>query len=269
MGRGDRRGAPAREPGRPAGRLLHGVHPVIEALRAGRRPLVRVLVRRGARRGDRARLAAAAKAAGVGLEELAPEAFDALAPPGVPTQGVLLRAGPLPEVSLDELAAGAARPRTLVALDGVEDPQNLGAIIRCAEASGAAGLLLTRRRAPPLGPAVARASSGAVEWLPVARVANLRQALERLKQRGFWIYGCDPTGETGLFELPDRWLGDARVVVLGAEGRGLRPGVREALDYRLGIPMAGRVGSLNVAAAAAVVLFELRRRGGGPPQLPR
>jgi 23S rRNA (guanosine2251-2'-O)-methyltransferase len=121
-------------------------------------------------------------------------------------------------------------------------------------------MILTRRRAPPLSPAVARASAGAIEWLPVARVANLPRALNELKSKGFWVFGCDPGAPDALFELPDRLLRGDRVVVLGAEGKGLRRGVDQMLDHRVRVPMAGRVASLNVAAAAAVLLFEFRRR---------
>jgi 23S rRNA (guanosine2251-2'-O)-methyltransferase len=172
----------------------------------------------------------------------------------------VLEAGPLPEVPIDELIRGEAGSRTLVALDGVEDPQNLGAIARVADAAGVSGLVLTRHRAPPLSPAVSRASAGAIEWLPVARVANLNRSLNQLKNKGFWTFGCDPAGELELFALPDRVVAGDRVVVLGAEGRGLRQGVLRELDHSLRIPMGGRVGSLNVSTAAAVVLFELSRR---------
>jgi 23S rRNA (guanosine2251-2'-O)-methyltransferase len=251
----------ARERGR-ASRVdveLYGVHPVLEALRARRRPLHRVLLRKGSRRPEFERIRAAAEAAGVPIEERRAEQLASDVPPGATTQGVLLRAGPLPEVLLESLATGEGR-RTLVALDGVEDPQNVGAIARVAEAAGAAGLLLTRRHAPPLGAAVSRASAGAIEWLPTARVPNLGRALNALKKQGFWVFGCAPEATEDLFALPERSLAQATVVVLGAEGRGLRPGILRTLDHRVRIPMAGRVGSLNVAAAAAVVLFELRRR---------
>ena len=149
---------------------------------------------------------------------------------------------------------------TLVALDGVEDPQNLGAIVRVAEAAGVHGLILTRRRAPQLTAAVARASAGAIEWLPVGRVGNLTRSLESLKERGYWVFGASPTATDDLYELPDRVVSGNRVVVLGAEGRGIRPGVEGALDHVVQIPMGGRVGSLNVSTAAAIVLFELKRR---------
>lgn len=240
-----------------AGGPIYGVHPVLEALRAGRRSLERVRLRQGLRRPGIDEIRAAADAAGVPVQEVDPEGLLAGVPEGASTQGVVLEAGSLPELALDALAA---RPGLVVALDGVEDPQNVGSIIRVAEAAGASGLVLTRRHAPPLGPAVARASAGAVEWLPVARVPNLGRALNTLKDKGFWVFGSDPEAELSLFELPDRVLGESQVVVLGAEGRGLRPGILKTLDHRVSIPMTGRVASLNVAAAAAVLLFELRRR---------
>jgi 23S rRNA (guanosine2251-2'-O)-methyltransferase len=244
-------------PPRGAAGALYGVHPVLEALRARRRSFERVRLRRGLRRPGIDEIRAAAESAGVPVEEVEPEALLAGIPETASTQGVLLDAGPLPEVSLDSLAA---EPGLIVALDGVEDPQNVGAIARVAEAVGARGLVLTRRHAPPLGPVVSRSSAGAIEWLPTARVPNLGRALKALKEKGFWVFGCDPEASAGLFDLDARVLGGGQVVVLGAEGRGLRPGILRVLDHRVQIPMRGRVDSLNVATAAAVMLFELRRR---------
>jgi 23S rRNA (guanosine2251-2'-O)-methyltransferase len=214
----------------------------------------------GSRRPELAELIAAADAAGVPVREVPPEDLGPDAASDRSGQGVELEAGPLPEVALEELSQPAPSPRTLVALDGVEDPQNVGAIARVAEAAGARGLILTRRRSPPLSAAVARASAGAIEWLPVARVPNLPRALNQLKSNGFWVFGSDPDAPDGLFDLPDRLVSGDRVVVLGAEGRGLRRGIEQVLDHRVRIPMAGRVDSLNVSAAAAVVLFEFLRR---------
>jgi len=128
--------------------------------------------------------------------------------------------------------------------------------------------VLTHRHAPPLSPAVSRASAGAIEWLPVARTPNLRRALKWLKENEFWIFGADPEGGRDAFALPPGWRRGRRVLVLGAEGRGLRPGVAEEVDHRVRIPMAGRVASLNVATAAAVLLFELARGPTGEPQEP-
>jgi 23S rRNA (guanosine2251-2'-O)-methyltransferase len=244
----------------PAPELIFGLHPVLEALRAGRRRLVRLRIQEDLKRGELAELA---RAAGVTVERVSRQKLDAGLPSGAKSQGVVLQAGPLPAPSLEELqtlASPTGGSRRLVALDGVEDPQNLGAIIRVAEAAGALGLILTARRAPPLGVAVARASAGAVEHLPVSRVGNLRRALDQLKKGGFWIIGADAEAGADLFATQDRiWQGDL-VLVFGAEGRGLRRGVVQLLDHRVRVPMAGRVASLNVAAAAAVVLFETVRR---------
>jgi 23S rRNA (guanosine2251-2'-O)-methyltransferase len=239
---------------RPALQRIVGVHPVLEALRARRRPLHGLYLRRGSR--ELGPLREAARQAGLEVRELEPAELARLLPPGVRDQGVVLEAGPLPEATLAELAATR---RTLVALDGVEDPQNLGALIRVAEAAGAAGLVLTERRAPELSAAVAKASAGAVEWLPVARVVNLNRALKYLKNEGFWIYGGVAGGGLDALRADPAGLPAPRVLVLGGEGQGLRRSVREALDFALSIPMAGQVASLNVAAAGAVLLFELAR----------
>lgn len=237
---------------------IEGLHPALEALRARRRRLLRLRIRPGFRHPELDTLRAAADAAGVPVAALErgpqTDAQDA----GL--RSVVLEAGPLPELDLAELIRAQGASETLVALDGVEDPQNLGAIARVVEAVAADGLVLTRRRSPPLSPAVARASAGAIEWLPVARVPNLARALDELKTRGFWVFGAEVEEGEDLFRLPDRALRGKRIVVFGAEGRGLRPSVARGLDHRVRIPLAGRVASLNVSTAAAVVLFELARR---------
>jgi 23S rRNA (guanosine2251-2'-O)-methyltransferase len=235
------------------GERLIGIHPVREALRARRRTLRRVWIAGGAGRRHLDEIRALAQEAGVPVEVVEDPGQHGRHP-------AELEAGPLPEVSVEELAAFAGESARLVALDEVEDPQNLGALCRVAEASGVRGLILTRRHAPPLSPAVSRASAGALEHLPVARVPNLRRALNHLKSQGYWILGADLDAPADLFELPDRLLEGRLVVVLGGEGRGIRAGVRDCLDHRARIPMAGRVGSLNVSTAGAVVLFELLRR---------
>jgi 23S rRNA (guanosine2251-2'-O)-methyltransferase len=140
-------------------------------------------------------------------------------------------------------------------------------VARVADAAGVGGLVLPERRVAPLSPAAIRASAGALEHLPVARVTNLARGLNLLKEKDFWIHGADPGAPLELFGLPDRQLDGRLVLVLGAEGRGLRPGVRAALDVVYRIPLSGAVASLNVATAAAVGLFEWRRRRPtGPPE---
>jgi len=159
-------------------------------------------------------------------------------------------------VDVDDLLARSAAP-FLVLLDEVEDPQNVGAIIRTAEAAGADGLVLTERHSAGVTETVMEVSAGAAEHLPVARVKNLSQAMEDLKKRGLWLVGA----EAGS---PDTWLAfDYTVpvgIVLGSEGRGLRRLTRERCDKVLSLPLFGRVNSLNVAAAAAVFFFEVVRQ---------
>lgn len=235
---------------------LSGVHSVLEALRAGRRELRRLELRAG--RQERAEL--------VEIRRLAEERKLPITELRVPgggrdeSQGVRLEAGALPEFDLEPLLSLVrGESPWLVALDGVEDPHNVGAVARVAEACGCSGLLLTRRHAPPLSPAVSRASAGAIEHLPVGRVPNLKRALEALREYGYWSIGADGAGDS-LYEMGERsWKGPL-VFVLGAEGRGLRSGVLEAVDFRVGIPMLGQVASLNVSTAAAVLLFEGVRR---------
>ena len=237
--------------------VLTGFHPVREALRARRRKLGRLRLE-GSPRPEWEELRALAEEAGVRvIEELAPaQGSDATRAPWV-----RLEAGPIPEVDLPTLVSGAPiPPHTLLALDGVEDPQNLGAMARVADACGVGGLVLTHRHAPPLSDAVSRASAGAIEWLPVCRVPNLVRALRSLKEQGFWVVGADLEAETDLFSAPDAWLRPPRVLVMGSEGSGLRRSVTDAIDHRVRIPMSGRIDSLNVSTAAAVILFELGRR---------
>lgn len=257
--------------GRRAGRggapleRLYGVHPVREALRARRRRLLRLWLREGVR-GGAAALRAAAERIGVPVSTTSRAELELLLAPGAAAahQGVVLEVGSLPCLTLEALLGrGEAGARRLVALDGVEDPQNLGSIARSAEVSGAGGLLLPERRAAPPSPAASRASAGALEHLPLGRVTNLGRALDALAGAGFWRVGADPEEGVDLFATPAHvWRGDL-VLVFGAEGRGLRPGVARRLDHRIAIPRAGKVASLNVAAAAAVVLFEALRRSRG------
>ena len=251
-----RRGSPRK---RPSFERLSGLHSCFEALRAGRRKFGTLLVKPGAeRRPEVARVVELAQNRGVPVLE---RDFDpGFAGEGINTQGVVLEAGPIEELEVEALAEPAQGPRLLIALDGVEDPQNVGALARVAEAAGCRGMLLSRRRAPPLSPTVARASAGAIEWLPVARVTNLSRGLNYLKNQGFWVVGADPAAPESLFCVPDRVLRGDLVVVMGAEGRGLRPEVEKWVDHPVRIEMQGEVASLNVSTAAAVLLFELQRR---------
>src|ERR1700743_661246 len=157
------------------------------------------------------------------------------------------------------------QPRLVLALDGVEDPQNLGALLRVADGAGVDGVVLTERRSAPLSPVAVKASAGAAEHLRIARVVNLVRALEELKKQNLWIIGLDERGESDYDQFD--FSGDC-VLVLGREGAGLHDLVKRTCDHMLRIPMAGGVSSLNVSTAGAVVLYEAfrqRRRASAPP----
>lgn len=176
-------------------------------------------------------------------------------------QGVVARAAPLPESDLDDLVAGPpdGPPAFLVALDGVTDPGNLGAVLRSAEGAGATGVILPRHRAARVTPTAAKAAAGAIEHLPMALVGGLPAALARLRDRGVWVVGLDAGGDHELFDLP--LTADQPVaLVLGAEGAGLSRLVRRRCDAVASIPLLGHLGSLNVSAAGALACYEVTRR---------
>lgn len=175
-------------------------------------------------------------------------------------QGICAEAGGYPYASAEELLAG--EDPLVVALDQVQDPQNLGSICRTAECAGAAGVVIGERRAAEVTPAVCKASAGAVEHLKVARVRNIADFLGEARGAGCWCYGA--SGEAKVaYDAPD-YSGGGVVLVLGSEGRGLRPRVAGACDELIALPVRGTVGSLGVSAAAAAVLYEIlqNRRGG-------
>ncbi len=233
-------------------RLIAGIHPVREALRA-RRSLDKILVAKGASSPRIQEIIDLSRAASVPVRFEPREILDR-ASKGVPHQGVIAFGAARVCVELNDVIAGAT---LLVVLDGIEDPHNLGAIIRTAHAAGANAVIIPERRSAPLTETVDRASAGALEYLPVSRVTNVSQTLERLKENGFWIYGLDERGP----ELYDRVeYGTPTVVVLGAEGSGLHQNVQKHCDVLVRIPMTGPVSSLNVSVAAGVILFEWRRR---------
>lgn len=174
-------------------------------------------------------------------------------------QGIVAEVDPYGYASPDSLLG--LPDALIVALDQIQDPQNLGAVCRSAEAAGATGVVIPARRAVQVTAAVCRASAGAVEHLSVARVPNLANWLSRAKENGFWVYGADQRA-TATYDTVD--LGGSVVLVLGAEGKGVRPRVAASCDATIAIPQRGKVGSLNVAAAAAVLLFEaIRQRRSG------
>jgi 23S rRNA (guanosine2251-2'-O)-methyltransferase len=176
-------------------------------------------------------------------------------------QGVLAHAAEIPEADLGELlrvGPGAGKPPFLVAVDGVTDPGNLGAIIRSCDGAGVSGVLLPRHRSVHVTPTVAKASAGAVEYVPMALVPGLPAALKQLSERGIWVVGLDDGADRSLYEIGSLAT-EPICIVLGAEGAGLSRLVRERCDSIVSIPMAGRVSSLNVSTAAAISLYEVSR----------
>ncbi|MBM3779822.1 MAG: 23S rRNA (guanosine(2251)-2'-O)-methyltransferase RlmB [Acidimicrobiia bacterium] len=237
--------------------IIYGINPVREALLAGHVVELRVGPRTDNRMDE---LIEAARQAGVRVQRLPREALDRQARGGV-HQGVVAQLAERPRLRVRDLVAAARSPALFVVLDGVEDPHNVGAVARSAEAAGADGLIRQQRRAAALDGAAAKAAAGALDHLRVADVVNVARAIEDLKEAGIWTIGL--AGDAGTswtaidFRLPS-------AIVLGGEGQGLRRLVRERCDRLAAIPMLGRVQSLNVSAAAAVVLFEAVRQRREP-----
>lgn len=238
--------------------ILAGVHPVLEALRAGQ-PLNKIWLARGTGRREVGEILRLARQNGIPVHRVDPEHLKRLAP-GTYAQGVAAQVAPKAYLSLEEVLSSAAsrrEPAFILALDGVEDPQNFGAILRSAEAAGVHGVVVPAWRAAPVTAAVARASAGALHHVPLARVSNLARALERLRAAGLTAIGLAGEAGTDFFSLS---LLDPLVLVVGSEGRGLKRLVREKCDVLAALPMRGKVNSLNVAAATAVALYEVVRQ---------
>ena len=233
--------------------LIYGLNPVLEALRAGRVIAIRMSS------SDRERLRAVrqlAESAGVAVRSAEVAELDRAARGGA-HQGVVAELRAAEEYTPQELVAGAAGAPLLVVLDGIEDPHNLGAIVRSVDAAGADGIIRQTRHAARLDGAAAKASAGAVAHVKIAEVVNISRAIGELKDAGVWTVGLDADARETHDQI-DLTLPTA--IVLGAEGQGLRRLVRESCDRLVSIPMRGHVSSLNVSVAAAVVLFEAVRQ---------
>ena len=232
--------------------VIPGVHPVREALRAGR-TLDRVVIAKGAGGAKIQEIIALCKQQGIPVRFEPREAVER-ASHGAVHQGIVAYG---PDKSLPSEGDLLAKSRCVVILDGVEDPHNLGAIIRTAHAAGADAILIPDRRAAGVTETVTKASAGAIEHLPVVKIGNVRQELEKLKEQRFWIYGLD---ERGMVDYDKVDYAAPTVFVLGGEGKGLHEHVRKQCDFLIRIPMAGAIASLNVSVAAGVVLFDWRRK---------
>lgn len=238
---------------------LEGRRTVIEALRAGR-PLRKILLADSVRGSPEiAELTSLASRRGVKVDRVPMREIDQRAQGPAP-QGVIALAPPLRYADLDEplaLAEQRGERALLVALDGVTDPRNVGAVARTAEAAGAHGLVLPERRSADVTPIVEKTAAGALAHLPVVKVGNLSNALETLRRRGVWIVALDATASTAVWDL--NLADEPLCLVVGAEGRGVSRLVLDRSDAAVRIPMHGRVSSLNVSVAAGVALFEIVR----------
>lgn len=241
---------------------LYGRQAVREALRAGRRRAIRLLLAEGVREtGIIAEIMALAEKAGCAVQRVERRELDRL---GVKHQGVVLEASPYPYADLAAILALAEQrgePPLLLVLDHLEDPRNVGALLRTAEAAGVHGAVLPKRRSAAITPAASDASAGAVEHLLVAQVTNLARTLSELKQAGLWVAGLESLPEAQPYDTVD--LSGPLALVVGSEGRGLSRLVRERCDWLLKLPMLGRVGSLNAAVAGSIVLYWVVRCRAG------
>lgn len=237
--------------------ILLGLNPVREALKGGR-PVDKVLLAQGDRSPRTAEIAGLAREKGVPVMKVDRARLDTLSG-NARHQGVLAYVAAREYATVEEILRGAGDSPLLMLLDEINDPHNLGAVLRTAEAAGVNGVVIPRRRSVSLTPAVARVSAGAVEYVPVARVANLVQTIDMLKERGLWVVGADAGG-------PDLYwrarLDGPLALVVGGEDKGLGRLVREKCDLLVRLPMMGRINSLNASVAAALLMYEVLRQRG-------
>lgn len=237
--------------------LIFGRNVVMEALKSGR-SMEKIFLRKGDREGSVKVIAARAKEMGIPFVEVASVRLDEMTGGGA-HQGVAALVSAIPYHSLDELVSMAeakGESPFFVILDDINDPHNLGAILRSAECCGVNGVILPKRHSAPLSSVALKASAGAANYLPIAKVTNISDAMDRLKEKGIWIYGAEAGGQP----LFDSDMTGSTAVVMGSEGNGLSRLVRAKCDFILSIPMYGKINSFNVSCAASVILTEAARQ---------
>lgn len=247
---------------------IFGRRAVLEALLAGRRRISRIILARGLKGSTFREILDEAEKFGIPIQECERKRLDVMA--GTEHhQGILALAAAMADEGLASILARAqlAREEPFVLMaDGVTDPQNLGALIRSAEAAGVHGVVVPDRKSAPVDRATAKASAGAVEHIAICHVGNMGQAILRLKQEGIKVFAADI--DAGAISMYDADLSGGVAIVIGSEGRGLSPVLKDRCDARVRIPMRGRMKSLNASAAAAVLLFEVVRRRIARPSGP-
>ena len=238
-------------------RLIYGVLPVLEALRANSRRIDKILIVDGAKEQRLNEIFDLARRNSILIDRVSRENLSRLVGGGANHQGVAAMTASADYVSVDEIFDSIDGEAILVVLDGIEDPRNLGAILRTVECAGANGVFLPERRAVGLTDTVAKSSAGATEYVKVAKVTNLNRLIDELKERKIWVVGASGDAEMNY----DEWdWKQPSALVLGAEGSGLHRLVAENCDVLVKIPMCGKIESLNVSVAAGVILFEAKRQ---------
>ncbi len=236
--------------------IIYGINPALEALEGDGSVIQKVVVARG-RSGEKFhKLLSIARQKNIDVEFREREYLDRLAGRAA-HQGVVCFGVPFSYVGVDDVIGHCIEPfrdHLVLILDSVTDPQNLGTLIRTAHCFGVNGVIIPENRAASVTPAVLKASAGAAQHTPVARVVNIAQTIDDLKDRGFWIYGAEAEAAEDICRV--HYQGHA-ALVMGSEGKGLRPLVRKKCDFLISIPMGGRIGSLNVSVAAGVILFDI------------
>ncbi len=238
--------------------IIFGINPVLEALVSGKRTFNKILIAKGVKENHILHILRLAREEKVVVQYVDRKQLDTLVH-NKKHQGVIARISPVEYKSPEEIIASAklkGKNGIICLLDEVTDPHNLGAIIRSAEVLGISGIVITKRRSCPITGTIEKTSAGAVEYIPIARVDNLVNFIERLKEESFWIIGADTEGETCYKANLEGPVG----LVIGSEGRGLRHLVKKKCDFLVKIPVRGRISSLNASCAASVLMYEFQRQ---------
>ena len=239
---------------------IEGRNPVMEALKAGRE-IEKILVAKGANQGSINKVVGKAKDKKIVVQYVERNKLDSMSETGS-HQGVIAIASAHSYKTIDDilqLAKDKNEDPFIIILDEIEDPHNLGAILRTAECAGAHGVIIPKRRAVGLTSIVSKTSAGAIEYIPVAKVSNIAQTIDILKEKGIWVFGADMSGENNYF---DKDLKGPIALVIGSEGKGIGRLIKEKCDFLVKIPMIGRVDSLNASVAASVLIYEVLRQRG-------
>lgn len=239
---------------------IEGRNSVLEALKAGR-TINKILISKGDKEGSIKYITALAREKGIIIQEVERTKLDSISSTRA-HQGVVAYVAPKDYVEIEDIlkiAEEKGEPPFIVLLDEITDPHNLGSIMRTADAVGAHGIVIPKRRSVSLTATVSKASAGAVEYVPVARVTNIAQTIEYLKKQNIWIIGTDSTGDKAFYESD---LKGGVGLVIGSEGEGIGKLIREKCDFVVNIPMKGKISSLNAAVAAGVVMYEIQRQRG-------